>query len=416
MQAKYFYGYNIVACCFIVQGVFIGGMFAYGVFFPEIEAEFGWSRATISGASSLAFLVMGAVAVLAGRLNDRVGPRALIVGSGIAFALGYSLLSVMDAPWQLFLFYGVLAGVGFSTHDVVPLSTVARWFVRRRGIMTGITKAGTGVGQVLVPLTATLLIASYGWREACVILGVASGVILLLAAQALRRDPRSMGLRPDGGRLEPGAVVEHAESGVGLRAALATPQLWILCFAELLVFFCLMTVMIHIVPHGIDRGLPNPTAAALLSVIGGVSVLGRLTIGALVDRLGGRRSLMICFAVLFASLLVLQWAPAPSWLFAFAAVYGFAHGAFFTVFSPTVAELFGTGSHGLLFGLVLFCGTLGGAVGPLLAGMAFDATASYGLAFLILTAASVAGLALVSALRPMPAEPQPLADAGTAAD
>jgi len=141
-----FHGYRIVAACFVIQGVIIGAMFAYGVFFGELENEFGWSRATISGASSLAFVTMGVLAVVAGKLNDRIGPRVLISASAVLFGVGYAMLSSVQVPWQLFLFYGVLAGVGFSAHDVVTLSTVTRWFVRRRGAMSGIVKAGTGVG------------------------------------------------------------------------------------------------------------------------------------------------------------------------------------------------------------------------------------------------------------------------------
>ena len=92
MRARYFYGYNIVAASFVIQAVCIGAMFAYGVFFKELQAELGWSRAMISGASSLAFLIMGVVGIPVGRLNDRIGPRAIIAFSGIAFGLGYLLI------------------------------------------------------------------------------------------------------------------------------------------------------------------------------------------------------------------------------------------------------------------------------------------------------------------------------------
>ena len=119
MRSRYFYGYNIVAAGFTIQAVCIGAMFAYGVFFKEFQAEFGWSRATISGASSLAFLIMGSVGILAGRFNDRIGPRVLIVTSAGFLGLGYLLMSRLQTPWQLYVMYGVLAGIGFSTHDVI---------------------------------------------------------------------------------------------------------------------------------------------------------------------------------------------------------------------------------------------------------------------------------------------------------
>jgi predicted MFS family arabinose efflux permease len=198
VRTRYFYGYNIVAAGFIIQAVGVGAMFTYGVFFKEFQAEFGWSRAAISGASSLAFLMMGLVGVLAGKMNDRIGPKAIIVASGISLGIGYLLMSRLQALWQLYLIYGVLVGIGFSTHDVITLSTVARWFIRRRGMMSGIVKVGTGSGQFLVPLIATLLIAAYGWRNSYFIIGAVALVIFVAVAQVLSRDPQGIGLLPDG--------------------------------------------------------------------------------------------------------------------------------------------------------------------------------------------------------------------------
>jgi MFS family permease len=397
-----FYGNRIVGACFIIQGATIGSMFAYGVFFPELEAAFGWSRATIAGASSLAFVVMGVLAILAGKFNDRIGPRVLISISALCFGIGYASMSGMQAPWQLFVLYGVLVGIGYSTHDVVTLSTIARWFVRRRGTMTGIAKVGTGVGQLLVPIVAATLITAYGWRSAVFAIGAAAMIILIVAAQFMRRDPRSVGQQPDGAPATPGEPAGPSpEGGMTLANVAATAQFWILCASQLVVFFCLMTVMIHIVPHATDRGVASAVAATLLSTIGAVSIAGRLTIGTLIDRLGGKRSLTICYLILMASLVLLQSASASWMLFLFAAVYGFAHGGFFTVMSPTLAEFFGTGSHGVIFGIVLFSGTIGGAAGPLLAGRVYDMTGSYDVVFLTLSGACLFGLLLMFALRPL---------------
>jgi MFS family permease len=394
---SFFYGYNIVTAGFVIQAISIGAMFTFGVFFKEFQAEFQWSRATISGASSLAFLIMGAAGILAGRLNDRIGPRALIVVSGISLGLGYMLMSRMQAPWQLFLLYGLMVGIGFSTHDVITLSTVTRWFVRRRGLMSGIVKVGTGAGQLSVPLFAAALIATFGWRNAYLIIGTLSLIILVAVAQLLRRDPQMVGLLPDGdvtgtvhGRVEP------EEKGVHLSQAIRNSQFWTICLAEFTIFFCLLTIIVHIVPHAMDIGLSPVLAAGVLSTIGGVSMLGRIVMGACNDRIGGKRSLMICFILLICSLIWLQAADKAWMLFLFAVIYGFAHGGLFTVVSPTVAEFFGIGSHGLLFGVVLFSGTIGGAVGPLMAGRLFDVTASYDIVYMVLTASAVIGLILIS--------------------
>jgi MFS family permease len=397
-----FDGYRIVAASFVIQGVVIGAMFAYGVFFRELEAEFGWSRTMISGASSLSFVIMGMLAIAAGKLNDQIGPRILITASALCFGVGYAAMSRLEAPWELFLFYGLLAGIGYSTHDVVTLSTITRWFVRRRGAMTGVVKVGTGVGQLLVPVIAAALIAAFGWRNAAFIIGMASMVILVAVAQLMRRDPRSQGQHPDGVAAEGAPAPAGAEeTGMSVAEAAGTRQFWILCAAQLTIFFCLLTVMIHIVPHATDLGVAPAVAATILSTIGGASIAGRLTIGMLADRLGGRRSLTVCFLVLLTSFGLLQFAESTWMLFLFALVYGFAHGGFFTVMSPTLAEFFGTGSHGVIFGVVLFCGTIGGAAGPLLAGTLFDTTGSYETVFLILTGFCLLGLILTAALQPI---------------
>ena len=399
MRARYFYGYNIVAASFVIQGVCIGAMFAYGVFFKELQAELGWSRAMISGASSLAFLIMGVVGIPVGRLNDRIGPRAIIAFAGIAFGLGYMFMSILLAPWQLYVFYGGLVGIGLSAHDVVTLSTVARWFVKRRGMMTGIVKVGTGCGQLMIPLTASALIAVYGWRRTCYILGAIVLVAIVAWAQVLRRDPQEMGLLPDGDSNESGGDgIESKEGGVSLREAARMIQFWIMCITWFAVFFCLLTIIVHIVPHARDMGLPPAIAAGVLSMIGGVSIGGRFVMGAAVDRIGGKRSLTICLFGLVCGLICLLLATKAWMLFFFAAVYGVAHGGLFTVVSPTMAELFGTGSHGVLYGLVLFSGSLGGAVGPLLAGRIFDVTGSYRPVFFVLIGMAVLGFLLVTLL------------------
>jgi MFS family permease len=400
VRTRYFYGYNIVAAGFIIQAVCVGSMFTYGVFFKDFQAEFGWSRAAISGAASLAFLMMGLGGVIAGKMNDRIGPKIIIVASGILLGIGYLLMSRLQALWQLYLLYGVLVGIGFSTHDVITLSTVARWFIKRRGMMSGIVKVGTGSGQFLMPLIATLLITAYGWRNSYLIISAVVLVIFVVVAQVLSRDPQGIGLFPDGDSNESCDNGNRPrEESVTLRAAARTRQFWIICIAEFAIFFCLLTVIVHIVPHAMDRELTPPTAVGVLSTIGFVSMLGRIVIGTANDKIGGKRSLVICFILLLCSLFWLHVASEAWMLFLFAVIYGFAHGGFFTVMSPMIAEFFGTGSHGVLFGMVLASGTLGGAAGPLMAGRAFDVTGSYRIAFLVLALLAVIGFVLITLLQ-----------------
>ncbi len=402
MRGKYYYGYNILAAGFIMQGICYGAMFTYGVFFKEFQTEFGWSRTMISGASSFAFLIGGAFGIPAGRLNDKIGPKALSVVISILFGLGYLLLSRLQTPWQLYLIYGLPVAVGFGAFDVITLSTVSRWFVRSRGMMSGVVKVGTGSGQVLMPLFAAALIAAYGWRSAYIILGVVIIVLLVAAAQVMRHNPREIGLLPDNDPYEPSTLGSGSrDPGMPLKEIFRTKQFWAINLAEFCSFFCLLTIVVHIVPHAIDLGLAPGTAAGVISAIGGMSIVGRFVLGSAYDRIGGKRSLMICFIILFCSFIWLQVAGSAWMLFLFAVVYGFAHGGLFTVVSPIVAELFGTGSHGVLFGIVLFSGNIGGAISPILAGLIFDVMGSYRIIFLMLIVVAATGFVLVSLLRPL---------------
>ena len=399
MSGKMFYGYRIVAASSIIQMMYLGCVFSFGVFFPEFEAEFGWSRASISGASSLMVLMMGMLAIVMGRVNDSFGPRVLLTVATAIFAVGYLLMYRMTSIWELYLFYGLVGGLGMGAHDVVTLSTVARWFRRHLGLMSGLVKAGAGVGQVFIPLIAAVLISAYGWRQACLLIGIATLVIMVLVAQVLRRAPTELGLRPlgDEDRL-------HSESGVGeggltFRQAVTTRPFWILCLAKLSDFYCLLTIMLHIVPHGIDLGLAPATAVTVLSLIGGCSIVGRILLGSTLDRIGAKRSLGVCFLLLLATLILLWLSTDPRLLFVFAPIYGIAHGGFFAIASPSVAHYFGMRSHGMIFGFVLFFGTLGGTAGPLLSGRIFDVTGSYDIAFVAMIGFAMFGLLLSLALR-----------------
>ena len=376
--------YLVVFGACLTQFAVIGLVFSYGLFFKIFEAEFGWSRTLLSSCTSLAFLMMGVLAIFGGRLSDRYGPRRVLAVTGIIYGIGYALLSQASAPWHLFILFGLFISVGMSTHDVVTLSTIARWFPRKRGTMTGVVKVGTAVGQMAVPPIAALLIVQFGWRTAVIMLGLSAGILLLIAALSMQNPPEQQAS---------GTSVER--EGLSFVDARRTGKLWLLCAIQFLFFTALMTIPLHIVVHGMDLGMSASVAAILLSTMGAASVVGRLTIGGFVDRIGGKYAMVLCFVPLIASLCTLLFIDIYWMLFATIAVYGFAHGGLFTVVSPTIAEYFGLRAHGAIFGLVLFFGTIGGAVGPILAGWIFDVTGSYSLAFGTLAGLSILGLLLV---------------------
>lgn len=397
---KFPYGYLIVAACFVLQGIGIGSFVAYGVFFTPLELEFGWSRATLSGASSMAFLLMGLLGMVAGNLNDRFGPRMIMTVTGIFFGGSYLLLSQLYTTWQLYVFYGLVAGIGLSSIDVIPLTTTARWFIVRRGVMTGLVKVGTGAGQLTIPLVAGLCITQLGWRQAFLVMGMMVLVFIIGAGQLLRRDPGQIGRFPDGRTDPPDGAHPSAETGLTVQEALRTGPFWMVCTINLLAVACMLTILVHIVPHATDIGIDTVKAAGVLSAIGGVSMLGRLTVGIAIDRIGTKRCMHICLGLLILSFLWLLTADTTWMLYAFAAIYGIAHGGIFTVISPIVAELFGIRAHGAFFGIVVFSGTVGGAIGPVVAGHVFDVTQSYHLIFLILVGLAAISLMLTWFLKP----------------
>lgn len=399
-KPKLFYGYIIILVGFGIQAVGWGVYSAYGVFFTPLLIEFGWTRATISGATSLSFLLLGFFSIIAGRLGDKFGPRVVMVGCGLFLGLGYLLMSQVSTIWQLYLFYGLIVAIGSSGLDVLPLSAAARWFVKRRGMMSGILKAGSGTGMLIMPIVASGLIVSYGWRTSYLILGSAAFAFIVLAAQFLRRDPGQKGLVPYGADEANASSLNWVGNGINLREAIHLRQFWMLCALCVITFFYIETIIVHIVPHGIELGISAASAATILAVIGGVSMVGRVVMGSAGDRVGSRLAISICFPIMAVALFWLQIAQELGMLYLFAAVYGFAHGGFCALLSPLVAELFGLGSHGVIFGTVFFSGALGGSLGPVLVGYIFDVTNSYQLGFLGCALLAVISFILALLLRP----------------
>jgi len=402
-KPKLFYGYLVALAAFLIQAVAWGIYNSFGVFFNPLLTEFGWLRATISGAVSLSFLVYGFFSVFIGGLNDRFGPRMIMTGCGCFLGFGYLFMTGVKAVWQLYLFYGLIVGIGQSGMDVILLSTIARWFERKRGTMSGIIKVGTGVGMVIMPIFVTWLITSYGWRTSFSVLGLLILVFIVSLAQFLVRDPAKKGLLPDNEREAHNDNGRHnsAEKGLAFRETVRTRQFWTICAIYFVILVCVYTLIMHIVQHAIDIGISAVNAANILAAIGAVSIGGRFVMGSAGDRIGNRAALLICLLFLLAGLTWLQSAKKMWMFYLFALIYGFAHGGFFTLASPLIAGLFGTRSHGLIFGIVIFSSAIGGAVGPLMAGHIFDVTNSYQMVFLILTALGVIGLILTISLKPI---------------
>ena len=399
-KPKFFYGYVIVLVGFSIQMLGWGVFDSFGVFFNPLLDEFGWTRATISGPISVAFLILGLFAIVAGRLVDKFGPRLVMTGCGLFLGSGYLLMSQMNSVWELYLFGGLVMGVGLSSVDVLSLSTVARWFVKRRGMMSGVVKIGAGTGIFIVPVVMRFLISTYGWRISCGVIGTVILVVTIGVAQFTRRDPGQKGLLPYGADEVKADCLNAPEAGFSLQGAVHTRQFWMLCAMYLLTLFYAQAILAHIILHAVDLGISVTTAATVLSTIGMASIIGRFAMGSVGDRIGDRRAMAICFPIMVIALFWLQIAGEQWMLSLFAIVYGFAHGGFFTLISPLTAELFGLKSHGVIFGIVSFSGAVGGALGPVLVGYMFDVSGSYYIGFLVCALLAVTGFVLALLLRP----------------
>jgi len=398
---KFFYGYVIVAAAFVMLAVMGGTYFSFGVFFTPLLTEFDWTRAMTSGAFSICILLEGVLGMVMGRATDRWGPRMVITLCGFLLGLGYLLMSQISALWHFYLLYGVIIGIGLGGLWVPPVSIVVRWFSKRRNMMTGIAVAGTGIGGLITPLIATWLISTYTWRLSYVILGSVVLVLVVLSAQFLKRDPAQVGQLPYGENGREVHGLQLGDNGLSFREAIYTKQLWLVSGLFFCFGFCVFIIMVHLVPHAIELGIPAASAANILAIIGGVSIAGKTIMGAATDRIGTRTGIIIGFILVFATLVWLVIVRELWMLYLFAIIFAFGYATMVALMSPIIAELFGIRSVGILLGIVNFAATIGCAVGPVLAGWLFDISGSYQLAFLLCAAVSLIGLIITLFIRPI---------------
>ena len=383
MAGKLYYGWFIALSAFLVLLIIGGTTYSFGVFFQPLLDEFGWTRATTSGAFALYMVLHGCFYLVTGRLTDKYGPRIVMTVCSIFLGAGYLLMSQITSIWQLYLFYGVMAGIGASGGWVPMLSVVARWFVKKRGMVTGIVASGIGLGTLIMPPVARWLISAYDWRFSYIVMGSVALIVTMIAAQFLRRDPGEMGLAPYGADETSDDSLNSAGEGFSFQKVLRRRQFWTICLAMFGFGYCLQTVMVHIVLYATELGVSAVSAATVLACIGGASIAGRPIMGAAGDRIGNKLAIVIGFTIVSAALLWLLIARELWMFYLFASFFGFAYGSIAVLQSPLVAELFGLRSHGMIFGAITFSITIGGAIGPVLAGYIFDVTGSYNLAVII---------------------------------
>jgi MFS family permease len=363
--------------------------------------ELDWTRATISGAASINYIMEGILGVVMGGLNDRVGPRVVLTICGACFGIGILMMSQIGTIWHLYLFYGVMAGIGVSGIMVPLSSTIARWFFARRNLMTGIVMTGSGTGGLVGPLFANCLVSRYDWRTSYIILGGLVLLFIVTAAQFLKRAPAQKDQPPYG--LAQEAKRDHARSheGLVLKEAAITNQFWLIFF----LFFCFglvyITILVHIVAHATDLGISAAMGAGILAVTTGASAIGNVVMGGVGDRIGDRKVFVVGFIAVIVCLLWLLWAKDVWALLLFGLLYGFACGGCVSSQPPIIARFFGLRSHGLLLGIAGFGHTAGGGLGSFLAGYYYDLCGSYQLTFLFCAAMGCMGFILTMLLKPV---------------
>ena len=399
-QPRRFYGYILVAAAFFIMVVMWGILYSFGVFFKPLLSEFGWTSAAVSGAYSLAFLLLGMSSIVTGRITDRFGPKMVLIVCGFIFGLGYLLMSQISTIWQFYLIYAVMIAVGISGSFVPLVATVARWFVKRRGLMIGVVSSGVGVGIMIIPPLATQLISVYGWRISYIVVGIAALVLVIPAALLLKRDPGEVGQLAYGADVARTGNVSLESSGLTLRQALRTRQLWLLWVMFLFAGFGIQMILVHIVPHVIGLGISAATAAIVLATVGGFNTAGRVIMGSAADRIGSKPALLISTIVISASFFWLLGARELWMFYPFAVIFGISYGGFLVLLSPVAVEIFGLKAAGVLLGFLHFGLTIGETAGPVVTGVIYDVTGGYYPAFLIGGILAAIGVILTLMVRP----------------
>ncbi|MEE8414393.1 MAG: MFS transporter, partial [Dehalococcoidales bacterium] len=374
-----YYGWFMVIIAFFILAVNALAIFGFGVFLKPLTEQFGWERGALSGAFSVGALFTGILSLVTGRLSDRYGPRIFITLAGLLLGTGFILMSQISSLWQVYLVWGLLIGGGIGCCATPTISTIPRWFSKRRGITLAITVAGFNFGAVIGPLLIQWLITTFNWQTAFLVTGFIPLLVTIPLAQFMKRNPQQIGLKPYGEEepeegLQP---VNPALKGISFTQAIHSLQFWIFGSLQFSFGFCMQIIIVHIAPHASDIGIPVIVAASILSITAMSRIAGNLTTGFLSDRIGGKLALFACFIVLTLSLVWLGFVTNTGGFFVFAILFGITSGGIIPLLTLVPAELFGLKNLGVISGTFLLLGTIGGAIGSPLAGYIFDVSGDY---------------------------------------
>jgi sugar phosphate permease len=268
-----------------------GTLGTYGLFLKPLLTEFGWTRAFTAGARSITSGISGLLGIAAGGLTDRFGPKIVLLVFGSFLGIGYLLMSQISSTWQYYATYGVFISLGISAATIPILITVARWFVKRRGLMTGLVQAGQGIGGMILAPVVGWLILNHGWRNAYLLLGITVLAFIIPLGLLLKRDPAQVGQLPYGTDEVTKAEPYNAEKNMptaefSLGSAVHTSQFWMLSIMLFAFGFCRTFILVHVPAHVTDMGFSLTISANVLAIIMGATLVTRVAMGRVADLIG----------------------------------------------------------------------------------------------------------------------------------
>jgi MFS family permease len=382
-----------VAAAFLAGFVVFGITYNIGAFVEPMAADLHASRAATSALFSITGLTFYALGPLAGHLSDRFGPRIVASAGAVLLSGGLAATALIERIWGGYLTYGIGVGLGAACVYVPTLAVVGGWFDRRRTTALGVAAAGTGCGMLVVPPLAAALIEGLGWRNADLILGAGCAVLLTVCAALTARPP-----------VAPSPAGRSLYRVVRSRAFAMLYVSWVLATAALFVPFVFLPAFAR------DQGASQVMASALISVLGGMSVVGRLGLGALGNRIGTLRLFRIATFVMGASYAIwLTATTAYGGLVVFAAVLGLGYGVRISLMPVVLIELFGMQNLGAVLGVFFTATGISASFGPPLAGFIVDVTGSYRWAAAFACAMGLLGFLAILRLKAGPAPESPRA-------
>lgn len=396
---RIFYGWYIVAASFAILFFSTGARYAFGIMFKPIIQEFGWSRGTISLVFFVNMVIFALGLMVVGKVYDRYGPKWVIVVSTVLISAGFALTSFIHSIGQFFLSYGILAALGVAGTATPLMATLtSKWFDKFRGLAISLSVSGVSIGQFALVPFFSLLTVTYGWRTSYLYIGIIMLVVnLVLALFVIKGDPHHLGLKPLGWKEETGRgdpkkdrtpSVLHA-GDFGLRQAMRTPSYWLFAAAMFICGGGDYFATTHLIPLATDLGISQLTAGNMLGWYGLMSLAGILIAGPAADRIGSKVPMALTFVLrVFLWIMILEYKTVTS-LYVFALLFGFTHLITAPLTPLLIARLYGGTHLGILTGFVNTVHFLGGGVWAYGAGVVFDKTGSYQLAFIFSAVAAV---------------------------